>query len=559
MSDVDAGNVRGGIDWDISSYTKGMLQAETIAKLFPDVVTDFIAHPLLGLVGIAEKTFEEVKKAIEIGIDAAKEYAATAKEIAFANAEASESADALGLNVETYTALSAASRLVGADSMALSESIKFLNRNMADAVEGNKELRLEFVQMGVSVVDAAGNLRGSEDVFFDVADAIARMPDAAMRTRYAMDLMGRGAEDMLPFLSRGSVGIRQLMDEARRFGVVTSKNAAESGESFRHLKLDWDLLWEGIEKRATEPAIDLIAKNFDKLQASMFGISDHAADGIKAVFDWIGQHHTEIEKEFQVIEDASKKAFGWVVSHQSEIVGDFAEIGTESALAGQLLKTAGEDAYRAWKSVRDELASVTSELGDLIVKSENAAANERNKDERKAINRDGSLEKAHEREGQSEERTKWGFYSALVSPLLIPVGTHLYDMSHRNALLPPEATQASPPSPQVNYNGVFDYTFHGGFVADTKWLLGAVPRAIESLYGLIRPPIDNSNSWNQSPDSSSPSTTASPNVNATVMVDPKALAHEIGKVVEPALRKAVADAKQGAATAANQATQRKGL
>src|SRR5688500_14945260 len=39
---------------DISGYTGGILRAESIARLFPGVVQNFLASPLLGVIGIAQ-------------------------------------------------------------------------------------------------------------------------------------------------------------------------------------------------------------------------------------------------------------------------------------------------------------------------------------------------------------------------------------------------------------------------------------------------------------------------------------------------------------------------
>ena len=44
----DAGGITSKLSLDVSGYAQGMLQATSIAQMFPSVVTSFLANPLLG-------------------------------------------------------------------------------------------------------------------------------------------------------------------------------------------------------------------------------------------------------------------------------------------------------------------------------------------------------------------------------------------------------------------------------------------------------------------------------------------------------------------------------
>ena len=406
---ADAGKVTGGIDWDISSYAKGMLQAETIAKIFPEVVTSFIANPLLGLVDIAKGAFDAVDKSIEFGIDGMREYASTVREVAMADAEAAESARTLGLSVETYTALAGAAKLAGADAMAMSEGIKFLNRNMADAAYGNQELRKEFWQLGVSVVDATGHVRDSQDVFFDVADAIAALPDAAQQMRFAMDLLGRSSDQLLPMLAKGSSGIRQYMQIAERLGATTSKSAGEAGEQFKLLKGEWDLLWNGIESAIAGPTLDEINKNFGSIQDAMIWFSDFSRKEITFGFEWIMQHRAGIEKDFGLVETAAKNAIGWIEGDHPKL----AEIFKEMKVGAKSAADAIRGIYAGWVQARNALEAYTAEVGDREVKAANDHAN-------KVLKNTGKLEPAnpypHAMPGYNQNPEDWEYIAMGQTP-----------------------------------------------------------------------------------------------------------------------------------------------
>jgi putative effector of murein hydrolase len=47
-----AGSITSGLKFDVSEYVGGKMKVNSIAQLFPAVVTNFMASPLLGVVGI---------------------------------------------------------------------------------------------------------------------------------------------------------------------------------------------------------------------------------------------------------------------------------------------------------------------------------------------------------------------------------------------------------------------------------------------------------------------------------------------------------------------------
>src|SRR5438045_4338307 len=56
----DAGSAVSKLDLDNSGFMRGMLQAQTVSQLFPATVTNFLANPLLGLIGIAKDASEAI-------------------------------------------------------------------------------------------------------------------------------------------------------------------------------------------------------------------------------------------------------------------------------------------------------------------------------------------------------------------------------------------------------------------------------------------------------------------------------------------------------------------
>lgn len=95
----------------------------------------------------------------------------------------------------------------------------------ADEYESKMEEALEknatgYDKLGVSIYDSNHNLRDSEEVFWDVIDALGQMEDGTERDLLAMELLGKSAKDLNPLINEGSEGFKELAEEAHEAGFV---------------------------------------------------------------------------------------------------------------------------------------------------------------------------------------------------------------------------------------------------------------------------------------------------------------------------------------------------
>lgn len=175
-------------------------------------------------VGGVSKTF----RTLGIGIGGALSVAgiATFVKSAIDMADAiGKASEKFGVAVGPLSALKYAAELNEVAFEGLATGLKFLNKSMA---EGDKA----FGAMGIRVKDSSGNLRTTEDVLLDVAEAFASYKDGATKTALALQLFGKAGADMIPFLNQGKAGIREAMEEARRLGVVISTDTAKAADEF---------------------------------------------------------------------------------------------------------------------------------------------------------------------------------------------------------------------------------------------------------------------------------------------------------------------------------------
>lgn len=157
---------------------------------------------------------------------------AVAKSTANFGEEALKGAQKAGQTVETFTALSYAAKLADIDQQQLIVGLKSLSQNMVEASQRTGDGEALFRRLGIAATDAAGQLRPTEQVLFELADVFAKSADGAGKTEAAVKLFGKAGIDLIPFLNQGKAGITGLMEEAKRLGVVLSTEDAQAANAF---------------------------------------------------------------------------------------------------------------------------------------------------------------------------------------------------------------------------------------------------------------------------------------------------------------------------------------
>lgn len=137
-----------------------------------------------------------------------------------------------GMSVESLQAYSYAADLVDVSLDTLTGSMAKNVKSMASAADGSAKYADAYARLGVSVTDANGNLRDSEDVYWEVIDALGGVTNETERDALAMQLFGKSAQDLNPLIAQGSAGIAALTEEAKRMGAVLSEESIEKLGAF---------------------------------------------------------------------------------------------------------------------------------------------------------------------------------------------------------------------------------------------------------------------------------------------------------------------------------------
>jgi lambda family phage tail tape measure protein len=113
--------------------------------------------------------------------------------------------------------------------------------------------------LGVSAVDASGQIRPTEQVLLDLADKFSAMPDGADKAALAIKLFGKEGVSLIPLLNQGREGITALMEEAERFGLVISSQTAQAAELLNDNLDRLRSMLEGVHRQLGAAVIPVLA------------------------------------------------------------------------------------------------------------------------------------------------------------------------------------------------------------------------------------------------------------------------------------------------------------
>jgi lambda family phage tail tape measure protein len=101
--------------------------------------------------------------------------------------------DATGINNSQLLSLQQSLLNAGGEASDFATIVNRLSSNLGEAAQGNEKVRTSFRRLGIDLGDANGNLRSTSDLLPEILDALRNIPDPALRTATAVDLVGKSA------------------------------------------------------------------------------------------------------------------------------------------------------------------------------------------------------------------------------------------------------------------------------------------------------------------------------------------------------------------------------
>lgn len=269
----DAGSITSALGLDVSEFSSGMLQAQSVMSLFPSTVTNFMVNPILGVIGLLEQ-------AATAAFSTFSKFTGVADHM-------NDLAQATGVGVEFLSAFGKAAETSGSNVDDLAEAFKFLGKHVSEALGGDKSSLASFERLGIS----AQQLKSADlgNLMLQVADGIKGM-SAADRVASSMDVLGRSGTNLIQTLAQGRSAIEGQMDTYRQFGDVVTAESAASADAWNDALHDLGSAWDGAMMIITDAARESL---LPVLQDSL---------------NWVKSHGSEIRQFAQNIADGFRSA-----------------------------------------------------------------------------------------------------------------------------------------------------------------------------------------------------------------------------------------------------------
>lgn len=205
----------------------------------------------------AELAGEAVKKLIGFIADAIKASSEFADTILTESTVTGLSTDAL----QEYYYMA---ELVDVSVGTITGSLSKLTKQMYSAKDGTGSAAEYFDALGVSVVDADGNLRDNNEVFDEIIDKLGQVSNDTERDAIAMGIFGKSAQELNPLIAQGSDNLQAFRDEAHQMGYVLDDEALSSlgavDDAFQRSSLFIDSIKNQIGEGLAPVIVDIAEK-----------------------------------------------------------------------------------------------------------------------------------------------------------------------------------------------------------------------------------------------------------------------------------------------------------
>jgi len=133
-----------------------------------------------------------------------------------------------GLATDTIQEMNYAAELLDVSSDTITGSMTRMIRSMDNARNGSKDAAEAFRKLHVGIRDSSGQLKDSEQTFYEVIDALGRVKNETERDAIAMQIFGRSARELNPLIEKGSGALKELAEQAHEMGYVMSGDTLEA-------------------------------------------------------------------------------------------------------------------------------------------------------------------------------------------------------------------------------------------------------------------------------------------------------------------------------------------
>lgn len=159
-----------------------------------------------------------------------------------------------------------------------SVAMKKFSQNMAAVASGTAKAN-PFEALGISVVDANGNMRDSATVLSEVRDKMAGMENSTQRTAVALTMFGKSGDDLLSWLTKTPAEIEAMNKQLGAAGLIWGPKEMKQYQDAAVAQRDLMVSLTGIEQII---AFEVVP-TFTKMVEGVVWLTDRMGPAAKAI------------------------------------------------------------------------------------------------------------------------------------------------------------------------------------------------------------------------------------------------------------------------------------
>jgi hypothetical protein len=137
-----------------------------------------------------------------------------------------------GVATQTLSELAHVAELSGTNIQTVEVAMRRMARVASDAQNGLAGAELTLEQLGITAQKTNGELKNTEELFFESIEALRQIESQTKRTALAQEIFGRSGVELLTIVNETGDSVEKLRKEARDLGITFDQQAANEAAKF---------------------------------------------------------------------------------------------------------------------------------------------------------------------------------------------------------------------------------------------------------------------------------------------------------------------------------------
>jgi hypothetical protein len=295
---------------------------------------------------------------------------------AAAAGEIDELSHKTGLTTDTIQELKYAAEYLEISAEDIGSSIAKMTRNMDSARSGTGDAAEAFKQLKVRITDSNGQLKDSEQVFYDTIDALGNVKNETERNALSMSIFGKSAMELNNVILEGSEGVKNYAAQAHEMGAVIDKENIDKFNQLDDAMTNFGKMMESVKNNLALGLLPLLTGLFEAIGSIptpvlqtlvvLGGVVTTIILLVKAIKS-VTETGSQIKEFFTATNASTLKTIGIVTAVVAVLIALATVI---SVIMGR-----SNDLQKSMASIGDSVGKVTSTVANAQNTTTNAAAN----------------------------------------------------------------------------------------------------------------------------------------------------------------------------------------